>query len=69
MQDPALADRIGGSAAVAQGLVEAAEGFATTYWLATVLVALTLVPAFFLPRRREVSHLTDDDAAPAMVLH
>jgi EmrB/QacA subfamily drug resistance transporter len=67
-QDPTLTDRLGGAAAVAQGLVEAAEGFATTYWLATVLVALTLVPAFFLPRRREVSHLTDDDT-PAMVMH
>ena len=67
-KDPSIADSIGGPAAVAQGLREAADSFAHTYWLAWALVLLTLVPAFFLPRRREVTHLTDDEV-PAMVMH
>jgi len=48
-------------AAVARGLTDAAEAFAQTYWVAWVLVVLTLVPAMFLPRRREVSHLLDEE--------
>ena len=35
-----------------QGFVEAADAFGTTFVLATVLIALTLIPAFFLPRKR-----------------
>jgi len=68
-RDPAIIDTIGGPAAVTQGLADAAEAFAKTYWVAAVLVALTLVPAFFLPRRREVSHLLDDQGAPPVVIH
>ena len=49
----------------AQGLVDAAGSFASTYWVAWALVALTLIPAYFLPRKHEVSHLTDDEAATA----
>jgi cobalamin synthase len=51
---------------------EAATSFADTFWVAWILVALTLVPAFFLPRKREESHLLDDeagDAAPPVVTH
>jgi len=58
--DPSLAARIGGPSAVAKGLSEAAHAFASTYWVAAFMVALTLVPALFLPRRREESHLLDD---------
>jgi EmrB/QacA subfamily drug resistance transporter len=70
-QDPALIDKIGGPAAVTQGLSEAAGAFASTYWVAAFLVALTLVPALFLPRRREESHLLDDavPAAPYSAVH
>ncbi len=46
------------------GFVQAADSFASTFWVAWVLVALTLIPAFFLPRRREVAHLLDDEADP-----
>jgi MFS family permease len=35
------------------------EAFATSFWVAFFLVALTLVPAYFLPRRR-----TDPGATP-----
>jgi EmrB/QacA subfamily drug resistance transporter len=59
-RDPSVADRIGGPAAVTQGLADAAAAFASTYWVAASLVALTLVPALFLPRRRERSRLLDD---------
>jgi EmrB/QacA subfamily drug resistance transporter len=55
-------------AAVARGLVDAASSFAQTYWVAWSLVLLTLVPALFLPRRREVSHLLDDEGVPPVVV-
>jgi EmrB/QacA subfamily drug resistance transporter len=50
----------------------AADAFAHTFWWAAILVTLTLIPAFFLPRKREVSHLLDDEgseAAPAAFIH
>ena len=52
---------------MAQGLVDAAAAFAQTYWVAWVLVVLTLIPALMLPRRREVSHLLDDQDVPAVI--
>jgi EmrB/QacA subfamily drug resistance transporter len=66
-RDPSLVDKIGGQAAVAKGLADAAEAFASTFLVAAILVTLTLVPAFFLPRKREVSHLLDDQQAAAPV--
>jgi EmrB/QacA subfamily drug resistance transporter len=53
----------------AQAPVAAAAAFAHTYWWAAILVSLTLVPAFFLPRKREVSHLLDDADVPPVVVH
>jgi EmrB/QacA subfamily drug resistance transporter len=53
---------------VARGLVDAASAFAQTYWVAWGLVVLTLVPALLLPRRREVSHLLDDEGQPPIVV-
>ena len=72
---------IGGPLAFAKGLADAAAAFASTYWVAWVLVLLTLVPALMLPRRHEESHLLDDQGeggagpaagegeAPPIVLH
>ena len=54
-------------AAVLRGLVDAAAAFAHSFWVAWVLVVLTLVPALMLPRKREVSHLVDDQVPPAVV--
>jgi EmrB/QacA subfamily drug resistance transporter len=68
-RDPAVAERLGGPAGVAKGLVQAADAFAGTYWLACVLVILTLVPVYFLPRKREATHLLDDEHLPPAVLH
>jgi predicted MFS family arabinose efflux permease len=68
-QDPAIADQIGGPAGVAKGLAEAAEAFGSTYWLAFVLVLLTFIPVYYLPRKREVTHLLDDEGLEPVVLH
>jgi EmrB/QacA subfamily drug resistance transporter len=73
-RDPSLVAKIGGPQAVAKGLVDAAGAFASTYWVAAVLVSLTLVPALFLPRQHEESHLLDDlddvdPEVPPVVVH
>jgi EmrB/QacA subfamily drug resistance transporter len=67
--DPAIANQIGGAAGVAKGLAQAAEAFANTYWLAACLVLLTFIPVFFLPRKKEESHLLDEEGAPPVVVH
>jgi hypothetical protein len=54
---------------VARGLVEAASAFAQTFWVAWVLVVLTLIPALLLPRRREEAHLLDDEGQKPYVAH
>jgi EmrB/QacA subfamily drug resistance transporter len=68
-RDPTLADKIGGAAGVAKGLVQAAESFASTYWVAACLVLLTFVPVYFLPRKSEATHLLDDEGVPPVVVH
>jgi EmrB/QacA subfamily drug resistance transporter len=47
-----------------------AEGFGATFTVAFVLVLLALIPVAFLPRKKEESHLLDDEdgAVPAPVL-
>ncbi|MDR7276598.1 DHA2 family efflux MFS transporter permease subunit [Catenuloplanes atrovinosus] len=54
---------------IQRGLDFAATAFAHTFWVAFALVLCTFVPALFLPRKREVAHLNDDQpaAAPIMV--
>jgi len=58
----------------ATNLEEAAGAFADSFWVAWVVVVLTLIPAFLLPRKKEVSHLLDDQpsdaqGAPPIALH
>jgi predicted MFS family arabinose efflux permease len=48
---------------------QAADAFATTYWVAFVLVGLTLIPALMLPRKHEEAHLLDDEDVPPVVVH
>ncbi|MEX0426977.1 DHA2 family efflux MFS transporter permease subunit [Nocardioides sp. DS6] len=55
-------------ATIAHGLVDAASAFSHTYWVAWVLVALTVVPALMLPRKHEEAHLLDDQGAPPAVV-
>ncbi|WP_395690537.1 DHA2 family efflux MFS transporter permease subunit [Nocardioides sp.] len=68
LQDPALADKLP-AAAIAKGLADAAAAFAQTYWVAWVLVLLTLIPAALLPRKHEETHLLDDEGLPPIVVH
>ncbi|MFZ2512462.1 MAG: DHA2 family efflux MFS transporter permease subunit [Gordonia sp. (in: high G+C Gram-positive bacteria)] len=42
--------------------IDAANGFATTFIVAAVLVACCLIPAYFLPRRRVVDVMAEDVA-------
>ena len=72
-----LSQHAGDPAAAAQALAAevgrlAAGAFAHTFWVAAFLVTLTLVPAAFLPRKQEVSHLLDDEGAegaPPVMVH
>ena len=57
-----LAHFPGGAAGLAKGLSDAAQAFASSYWVAAILVACTFIPAWFLPRKHEESHLLDDAA-------
>lgn len=69
--DPSIVDKIG-PAAIARGFTEAADSFSATFWVAWALVILTIVPAAFLPRKKEESHLLDDqDGAtpPPVMMH
>jgi MFS family permease len=68
-RDPTVANQIGGPAGVAKGLVQAAEAFASSYWLAASLVLLTFIPVYFLPRKQEETHLLDDEGVPPVVVH
>jgi hypothetical protein len=44
---------------IERGLDFAAKSFATTFWVAFALVVLTIIPAAFLPRRRQPAQLDD----------
>jgi EmrB/QacA subfamily drug resistance transporter len=66
--NPQIAGQIGGKAGVKEGLSQGASAFAHTYWVAFALVGVTVVAALFLPRKREESHLLDDEKSePAPV--
>ncbi|MDQ2848956.1 MAG: DHA2 family efflux MFS transporter permease subunit [Actinomycetota bacterium] len=52
---------------LAHGLSSAADSFGKTVLIATVLVACTLVPAFFLPRKGTAATDKASSAAPAMM--
>ncbi len=62
-----LTSRVPGSPDPLQSM---AEGFGATFTVAFVLVLLALIPVAFLPRKKEESHLLDDEdgAVPAPVL-
>jgi EmrB/QacA subfamily drug resistance transporter len=54
-------------AAIARGLVDAANSFAHSYWVAWVLVVITLVPALMLPRKQAKPTVVEEGAPPAVV--
>ncbi|RYJ05954.1 MAG: DHA2 family efflux MFS transporter permease subunit, partial [Actinomycetales bacterium] len=52
-------------------LSDMADGFGSTYLVALAMLVVALVPVYFLPRKREESHLLDDqdgNAAP-IIMH
>jgi hypothetical protein len=49
--DKTIADKLT-PAQLAQGFADTAHGFAITFTVALVLIAVTLVPALLLPRRK-----------------
>ncbi|HSV39187.1 MAG TPA: DHA2 family efflux MFS transporter permease subunit [Nocardioidaceae bacterium] len=53
----------------AESAADAADAFATTFWVAFVLVALTLIPAALLPRKHDETHALDDEGVPPVVVH
>ncbi|KXK59452.1 multidrug transporter [Micromonospora rosaria] len=62
-RDPALAQQLPVEPGLLQrGLEFVADSFATTFLVAFVLILVTFVPAFLLPRKRQESHLLDDEA-------
>jgi len=65
-----VADKLG-DAFHATALSDMASSFSSTYWVAFAIIAFTLIPVAFLPRKREESHLLDDEGeepkAPVMV--
>jgi EmrB/QacA subfamily drug resistance transporter len=67
-QDPSIVEKLGADKIV-QGLSDAAGAFGSTFWIAWLLVFLTVVPALFLPRKREVSHLLDDEGKAPVPVH
>ncbi|MEO6470561.1 MAG: DHA2 family efflux MFS transporter permease subunit [Aeromicrobium sp.] len=70
VKDPGIIDKIGASN-ILKGFDEAANSFGSTFWVAWSLVILTIVPALFLPRKREVVHLLDDEDGnkPPVMVH
>jgi EmrB/QacA subfamily drug resistance transporter len=69
--NPKIAAQIGGQAGVHEGLAQAGNAFAHTYWVAFALIGVTVVAAMFLPRKHEESHLLDDERAESapVVVH
>jgi EmrB/QacA subfamily drug resistance transporter len=68
VKDPGIIGKVG-AANIANGFDQAASAFASTYWVAWALVVLTVIPAMFLPRKREEAHLLDDEGVPPVLVH
>jgi EmrB/QacA subfamily drug resistance transporter len=60
-QNPAIAKQVP-PGLIQRGLEFVAHSFSTTFWVGFVLVLCTFIPIAFLPRKREVSHLMDDQS-------
>ncbi|MGO4649386.1 DHA2 family efflux MFS transporter permease subunit [Nocardia sp. 2YAB30] len=64
--DPSLASKLP-PGAIEAGLQQAAQAFSHTYLVALVLIVLTLVPAFFLPRTKPKNPAAADAATAVHV--
>ncbi|MFD9683146.1 DHA2 family efflux MFS transporter permease subunit [Rhodococcus sp. NPDC059969] len=58
--DPSMIDSI---------LSSAADAFGNTFLVATVLIVLTLIPAFFLPRSKTTRPVAEGETAAPIVMH
>ena len=56
-------------AIIPQAFADMSDAFAEVFLVATVLVALCLVPALLLPRRRPVETIDDEATSTPMLLH
>ncbi|WP_370618254.1 DHA2 family efflux MFS transporter permease subunit [Mumia sp. Pv 4-285] len=66
---PELFDMLSGAGLLQRGFAEAADAFGVTFVLATVLIALTLIPAAFLPRKKIEREVEEGAAAAPIVMH
>jgi hypothetical protein len=67
--DKSIADKLT-PAQLARGFADAAHGFATTFTVALVLIAVTFIPALLLPRRKPAAsdaEATEDAIVPAIM--
>ncbi len=64
VKDPAAVADAGGSV-----ISDIASTYGDTFIVATVLVALTLIPAFFLPRRKLVAEGANEEQQVPVVMH
>lgn len=52
-----------------QGVVDLADAFQRSFWVALAVLVATIVPVAFLPRRREAARLAEDEGRPPVVVH
>jgi EmrB/QacA subfamily drug resistance transporter len=67
-----LVEALGVPASVLQqGFQDLADAFASSYWVAFGVLLATLIPVAFLPRKRQDSHLLDDEngVTPPIMMH
>ena len=63
-------DQAAGQAALMKQVAfEMAPSFAHTYWVGAGLVVLVLIASFFLPRKHEESHFSDDGGSVMVPMH
>ncbi|VXB58741.1 DHA2 family efflux MFS transporter permease subunit [Aeromicrobium sp. 9AM] len=55
-------------ATLQKGFHDLADAFQSSYWVAFGVLLATLIPVYFLPRKREVVHLLDDEESAAPVI-
>ncbi|MGH1562082.1 DHA2 family efflux MFS transporter permease subunit [Mumia sp. DW29H23] len=65
---PELFDMLSGAGLLQRGFAEAADAFGVAFTLATILIGLTLIPAFFLPRKR-IERETEGESQVPVVMH
>ncbi|KAA0021800.1 DHA2 family efflux MFS transporter permease subunit [Antrihabitans cavernicola] len=68
LSDPSIAGKLP-PGALQTGFEQAGQAYGHTFMVALVLIILTLIPAYFLPRTKAVAPDGSDVAAPPIVVH